>query len=157
MTTTTSTSYHVSSSNVHPGINRYAVKAINSSGSVSNYASSSSVSLSAPTTLSVQKLSGGYLKFTWSSVSKATGYQIFMSDSPSPNSGYMIMSNGWITGGSTTTVTIYYPESSGTTKYFKIKAFYDCGDYWELSNLSSSYAHVTFWSNPITVTKWWKI
>ena len=144
MTTTTSTSYHVSSSNVHPGINRYIVKAINSSGSVSNYAASSSVSLSAPSSFTVQKLSGGYLKFTWSAVSKATGYQIFVSDSPSPNSGYMIMSNGWINDGSTTTATIYYPETSGTTRYFKMKAFYDCGDYWELSNLTSTYESITF-------------
>ena len=144
MTTTTSTSYSVSSSIVHPGINYYIVKAINSSGNSQNYASSSSVSLSAPSTFSVQKLSGGYLKFTWSAVSKATGYQIFISDHPSPNSGYTIMTNGWVTGGSTTTTTIYYPGTSGSTMYFKMKAFYDCGDYWELSNLTSTYKSITF-------------
>jgi hypothetical protein len=92
----------------------------------------------------VQKLSGGYLKFTWSAVSKATGYQIFISDHPSPNSGYTIMSNGWVTGGNTTTTTIYYPGTSGTTRYFKMKAYYDCGDYWELSNLTSTYKSITF-------------
>ena len=144
MTTTTSTSYSVSSSNVHPGVNQYIVEAINSTGNSQTYASSSSVSLSAPSTFSVQKLSGGYLKFTWSAVSKATGYQIFISDHPSPNSGYTIMSNGWINGGSTTTTTIYYPGTSGTTMYFKMKAFYDCGGYWELSNLTSTYKSITF-------------
>ena len=120
--TTTSTSYHVSSSNVHPGINRYAVQAINSSGQVSNYASSQSVSLSYPSSFSVQKLSGGYLKFTWSAVTKATGYQVFVSTTASGT--YTICDQ--VSDGTTTTSTIYYPESSGNNRYFKIRAYFDC-------------------------------
>ena len=122
MTTTTSHSYHVSSSDVHPGINRYAVRAINSGGAATNYGVSSSVSLSKPSSFSVQKLSGGYIKFTWSAVAKATGYQIFMASSAS--GPYYIFDQ--VSDGSATTLTSYYPASSGTTKYFKIKAYFDC-------------------------------
>ena len=146
-TTTTSTSYHCSSSNIHPGVNRYIVKAINSSGSIITPATSSSVSLSTPSSFSVQKLSGGYLKFTWSAVSKATGYHIMMSDTPSGsyNGEYAMLSDGWIDDGTTTTKTIYYPGTPGTTMYFKIRAFYYCEDdaIYILSNLST-YKSVTF-------------
>ena len=123
-TTTTSHSYYCSSSNVHPGINRYAVKAINSSGNAVNYATSSSVSLATPSSFSVQKLSGDYLKFTWSAVPKATGYQIFYSSTATGT--YYILDQ--INDATTTTFTRYYPASSGTTMYFKIRAIYYCED-----------------------------
>ena len=145
-TTTTSTSYHCSSSNIHPGVNRYIVKAINSSGSIISLpATSASVSLSTPSSFTVQKLSGGYLKFTWSAVSKATGYHIMMSDTPSGSySGEYAMFEQ-VDDGTTTTKTVYYPGTPGTTMYFKIRAYYYCADdaIYILSNLST-YKSVTF-------------
>lgn len=145
-TTTTSTSYHCSSSNIHPGVNRYIVKAINSSGSIISLpATRASVSLSTPSSFTVQKLSGGYLKFTWSAVSKATGYHIMMSDTPSGSySGEYAMFEQ-VDDGTTTTKTVYYPGTPGTTMYFKIRAYYYCADdaIYILSNLST-YKSVTF-------------
>ena len=122
-TTTTSHTYNCSSSNIHPGYNKYIVKAINSQGTAqSMMAISTLVSLAKPSSFSVQKLSGGYIKFTWSAVAKATGYQIF--DATSASGPYYILDQ--VTDGSTTTLTRYYPMSSGTTRYFKIKAYFDC-------------------------------
>ncbi len=122
-TTTTSHTYNCSSSNIHPGYNKYIVKAINSQGSAqSTMAISTLVSLAKPSSFSVQKLSGGYIKFTWTAVPKATGYQIFEHYSATGN--YTILDQ--VSDGSTTTLTLYYPASSGSTQYFKIRAYFDC-------------------------------
>ena len=122
MTTTTSTSYHVSSSNVHPGINRYAVRAVNNNGYATNYGYSSSVSLSKPSSFSVQK-AGDYLNFEWSMVPKATGYQIYICCTTASGT-YTIFDQ--ITDVNTEALLAYYPASSGTTRYFKIRAYFDC-------------------------------
>ena len=132
LTTTTSTSYHVSSSNVHPGQNMYAVQAVNSNGTATNYGTSSYVTLSKPSSFSAQKQNNA-IKFTWSSVSKATGYQIFMSDAAYGT--YYILTQ--IDGGSTTTYTSYYPYQTGTNYYFKIKAIWNCNSMIEYSDLTS--------------------
>ena len=87
--TTSSRSYSVPSSDIHPGINRYAVKAINDAGSATNYGYSSEVPLSKPATFSAQKQDNEHIRFTWSSVPKATGYQIFQSSSA--NGSYYIL------------------------------------------------------------------
>ena len=120
-TTTTSHSYTCPSSSVHPGINRYTVTAINSNGSDGGTGVSSSVSLAKPSSFSVQKLSGGNIKFTWSVVTKATGYQIYVLTPEM--SDYALHSQ--VNDGNTSTLTEYYPAPSGTR--FKIRAFYDCG------------------------------
>lgn len=137
-TTTTSRSYSCPSSSVHPGINRYVVEAINSQGSAQGTGTSSEVSLSTPTSFSARK-SGDYVVFSWNAVSKATGYQIFESSSASGT--YVLCDQ--VNSGSTTSLTKYYPASSGTTRYFKIKAVYSCGYIIVYSNLSS-YKSVTF-------------
>lgn len=139
LTTTTSRSYSVSSSNVHPGINKYIVKAINSEGSASSaMAVSSSIPLAKPSSFSASK-SGDYVSFSWSRVDKATGYQIFSSTSSSGT--YYIFDE--VTSGSTTTHSSYYPASSGTTVYFKIKAKYSCDYVTEYSDLTT-YTSVRF-------------
>ncbi len=118
LTTTTSTSY--SDRNSHPGVNRYVVIAINDAGrSGEGYGSSASVPLSKPSSFSASK-SGSNVKFTWSKVDKATGYQIFESSSSSGT--YYILDE--VENGSTTSLTRYYP-ASGTTRYFKIKAYWE--------------------------------
>ncbi len=138
MTTTSSTSW--SDRNTHPGINRYGVIAVNDAGKSSmGLGASNEVPLSRPTSFSASK-SGSDVKFTWSKVSGATGYQIF--ESSSANGTYFILDQ--IDDGSTTTHTRYYP-AQGTTKYFKIRAVYSAAysgspvysDY-------SSYKSVTF-------------
>ncbi len=139
LTSTTSTSY--SDRNPHPGRNMYVVKAINDAGASLNYALSSSVPLSRPTGFTATK-SGSYVMFTWSKVNNATGYQIFSSSSASGS--YYILKQ--VTGGSTTSVSVYYPATSGTTEYFKIKAYWEgphSADGIIFSDLSS-YKYVTF-------------
>ncbi len=136
---TTSTSY--TDSNTHPGINRYAVIAKNDAGnSGEGYGYSESITLSYPTSFSAKK-SGSYIEFTWSKVAKATGYQIFSSNSASGN--YYILKD--IDNVNTTSISVYYPQSSGTKEYFKIKA------YWQTSyggspiySNYSSYKSITF-------------
>ena len=119
LTTTSSTSY--SDYDTHPGINRYAVIAVNSNGeSGAGYGYSQSIELSKPTSFSASK-SGSYVSFSWSKVNNATGYQIFYSTSA--YGSYYILDQ--IDGKTNTSKTIYYPESSGTTIYFKIKAIYE--------------------------------
>ena len=137
--TTTSTRY--TDSNTHPGYNRYAVVAVNSAGkSGEGYGTSESVSLSYPTSFSATK-SGSNIKFTWSKVSKATGYQIFYSTSASGS--YYILED--IDNANTTSTTVYYPASSGTKIYFKIKAYWQTsyGGSPIYSNLSS-YKTISF-------------
>ncbi|MDE6394738.1 MAG: hypothetical protein K2K77_05290, partial [Duncaniella sp.] len=120
MTTTTSTSW--SDRNTHPGINRYGVIAVNDVGKSSmGLGASSEVSLSKPSSFTASK-SGSNVKFTWSKVAGATGYQIF--ESSSANGSYYILDQ--IDDGNTTTHTRYYP-AQGTTKYFKIRAVYSAG------------------------------
>lgn len=137
MTTTTSTSYNCPSSEVNPGMNLFAVKAINSEGSAVNTGTSSSVSLSKPSSFSVSK-SGNYLNFSWSRVDRASGYQIFMSTSASGN--YTIFKQ--VDGGDETSTSVYYPASSGTY-YFKIRSIWECGNNYEVSDLTS-YKSVTY-------------
>ena len=139
LTTTTSTSY--TDSNPHPGINRYVIVAINSAGkSAAGHGYSDSVPLARPTSFSASK-SGTYVSFSWSKVQSASGYQIFVSSSAS--SGYTILKE--ISGGSTTSKSVYYPASSGSKMYFKIRA------YWEeeyggsrIYSDYSSYKYVSF-------------
>lgn len=118
LTTTSSTSYR--DYDAHPGINRYAVIAINSNGeSGFGYGYSQSIGLSKPTSFSATK-SGSYVKFTWSKVDGATGYQIFSGSSA--YGSYYIFDQ--IDGNATTSKTVSYPVSSGNTTYFKIRAIY---------------------------------
>ena len=138
MTTTTSRSYSVPSSYINPGVNRYAVKAINSAGSVAGYGTSSEVSLAKPSSFNVQKLGNDGIKFTWSSVAKATGYQVYYSSSA--NGSYYI----WNEYDTPTTEQICsFPGSSGTTYYFKIRAIYSCGTSPVYSDFTT-YSSVTF-------------
>lgn len=117
VTTTTSKSY--TDREPHPGINRYAVVAVNDAGKSSlGYGYSDEISLSRPSSFSASK-SGSYINFSWSKVSGATGYQIFSSSSASGS--YYILED--IKGESTTSKKVYYPASSGTT-YFKIRAYW---------------------------------
>ncbi len=119
LTTTTSTSY--TDSNPHPGINRYAIVAINSVGkSAAGQGYSDSVPLANPTSFSASK-SGSYVSFSWSKAKNASGYQIFVSSSAS--SGYTILEE--ISGGSSTSKSVYYPASSGSKMYFKIRAYWE--------------------------------
>lgn len=121
--TTTYTSYSPSSSDIHPGKNWYAIKAINNSGADIGYAYSQEVPLAKPSSFTAQK-SGSYLKFTWSKVAWATGYQIF--ESSSASGSYSIFTQ--VDDGSQTSLTIDlikdYPISSGTTRYYKIRAIH---------------------------------
>lgn len=138
-TTTTSHSYSVSSSAVNPGINRYAVKAINNVGDAANYGYSSSVSLAKPSTFNVQKLGNDGIKFTWSAVAKATGYKIYSCSTA--NGTYVLFS---YLNDFTGTEQIYsFPGASGTTYYFKIKAVYDCGTS-PIESDFTTYKSVTF-------------
>ncbi len=139
MTTTTSRSYSCPSSAVHPGINRYTVKAINSQGSAYNTATSQSVPLAKPSSFSVQKLGNDGIKFTWASVAKATGYQIFMSSTA--NGTYTIYQD--LNNYTGTEQICSFPGTSGTTYYFKIKAVFYCGYINEYSDLTT-YKSVTF-------------
>lgn len=118
LATTTSRSYR--DTDPHPGINRYGVIAVNDAGkSGLGYGNSREIPLSRPTSFSATK-SGSNVKFTWSKVSGATGYQIFSSSSASGS--YYILED--IGNGNTTSATVYYPASSGTTTYFKIRAYW---------------------------------
>ena len=118
LTTTTSKSY--SDRNTHPGINRYGVIAINDAGKSSmGLGYSNEVPLSKPSSFSAYK-SGSNVNFTWSKVANATGYQIFSSSSASGS--YYILTQ--IDDASTTSKSVYYPASSGTTTYFKIRAYW---------------------------------
>lgn len=138
-TTTSSRTYSCSSADVHPGINRYGVKAINSQGSATGTGMSSEVSLAKPTSFNVQKLGNDGIKFTWSSVAKATGYQIFYSQTA--NGTYSIFQD--LRDYTGTEQICSFPASSGTTHYFKIKAIYECGYITVYSDLTS-YKSVTF-------------
>ena len=117
-TTTTSRNYTENSSTVHPGLNRYAIIAINSYGKSSeNHVTSSSVPLSTPTGFTASK-SGTNVSFSWTRVAAATGYQIF--ESTTINGTYYILDQ---IDDNKTSHTRYYP-ASGTTRYFKIKAIW---------------------------------
>lgn len=136
-TTTSSTSYR--DTDVHPGINRYAVEAINNYGSDEGYGYSSSITLPKPSSFTAQKSGSEYVKFTWSKVSQATGYQIFISTSASGN--YTILDQ--IDDVNTTTHTRYYPGESGRTYYFKMRAVWIVSGTYEYSDLTT-YKSVTF-------------
>lgn len=118
VTTTTSTSYkHY---DVHPGYNRYAVKAVNNYGtSGAAYGTSPSISLSKPSSFTAQKYQSSYIRCTWSKVEEATGYQISLSTSYSGTYVWEQIDNV-----NTTTKDIYYPANSGTTVYLKIRAIF---------------------------------
>lgn len=136
-TTTSSTSYR--DTDVHPGINRYAVEAINNYGSDEGYGYSSSITLPKPSSFTAQKSGSDYVKFTWSKVSQATGYQIFVSTSASGN--YTILDQ--IDDVNTTTHTRYYPGESGHTYYFKMRAVWIVSGTYEYSDMTT-YKSVTF-------------
>lgn len=105
---------------VHPGLNRYAVKATNSHGdSEPGYGYSSSIPLSKPSSFTAQKYQNTYIRCSWSKVEKATGYQISLSTSSSSTYVWTEIDNV-----NTTTTDIYYPASSGTTVYLKIQAVF---------------------------------
>ncbi len=127
LTTTTSCSY--TDRNVHPGRNWYVVEAINAAGSSMSYAQSDVIPLSRPSSFSAT-VSGSYITCKWSKVTDATGYQIYYSSSAGGQ--YYILED--ISDGSTTSKTIYYPASSGTVLYLKIRA------YWMIDNSSPVYS-----------------
>lgn len=130
LTTITSTSY--TDRNVHPGKNWYIVKAINDAGSNWSYAYSNEIPLGKPSSFSAS-VSGSYIKCSWSKVAAATGYQIFYSTKASGD--YYILKD--IDDVNTTSCEIYYPASSGTTIYLKIKA------YWMINNTNPVYSDPT--------------
>lgn len=137
LTTTTSRSY--SDRNVHPGKNWYAVEAINDAGSSLGYGSSNEISLNAPTSFSASA-SGSYIKCSWGKVPAATGYQIFSSDKA--GGSYYILQQ--IDDVNTTSAEIYYPASSGTTVYLKIRAVWIVGTNTPVYSNYSSYKSVRF-------------
>lgn len=137
-TTTSSTSYR--DTDVHPGINRYAVKAINQYGFDTGYGNSSSITLPKPSSFSAQKSGSEYIKFTWSKVSQATGYQIFICTTSSYGN-YVIFEQ--IDDVNATTITKYYPGESGHTYYFKIRAVWITSGTYEYSDFTT-YKSVTF-------------
>ena len=116
----TTTSHYYTNYDVHPGINRYKVVAINSAGSEeSAVASSSSVPLSSPGTLWIDGLGGNCVQFTWSGVDWASRYEIQYS-----TNGNNYHSDITINNGSQTTTTNCYPQFSGIV-YFRIRAVFD--------------------------------
>lgn len=118
LTTTTSTNYK--DNDVHPGINRYAVIAVNSYGeSGYQYGNSTSIALAKPSSFTAQKYQSTYIRCNWSKVTKANGYQISLSTS---SSGTYVWEQ--IDNVNTTTKDIYYPANSGTTVYLKIRAIF---------------------------------
>ena len=137
LTTTTSRSY--TDRNVHPGRNLYVVEAINAAGSSLNYAQSDVIPLSRPSGFSAT-VSGSYITCKWSKVTQATGYQIYYSNSAGGQ--YYIMED--ISDGSATSKTIYYPASSGTMLYLKIRAYWMIGNSSPVYSDYSSYKKVTF-------------
>ena len=137
LTTTTSKSY--SDRNVHPGKNWYAIEAINDAGSSIGYGSSNEIPLNVPTSFSASA-SGSYIKCSWGKVAAATGYQIFYSDKASGT--YYILQQ--IDDVNTTSAEIYYPASSGTTVYLKIRAIWMVGSNTPVYSNYSSYKTVKF-------------
>jgi hypothetical protein len=137
--TTSSTSYSPTSSDIHPGKNMYAIKAINNSGSDRGQAYSQDVPLAKPSSFTAQK-SGTDVKFTWSKVKWATGYQIFYGTSA--NGNYYALDQ--ITDGDQTSLTRSYPASSGTTHYFKIRAYFECSWITLYTGEFSTYKSVKF-------------
>ena len=116
----TTTSHYYTNYDVHPGINRYKVVAVNNAGSEeSAVASSSSVPLSSPGNLWVDDLGGNCLQFTWSEVDWASRYEIQYS-----TNGSSYHSDITINNGSQTTTTKCYPQFSGIV-YFRIRAVFD--------------------------------
>ena len=111
-------------SDVHPGINRYAVTATNSYGeSGYNYGNSSSIPLSKPssfTAVAAVVSGSNYIKFTWSKVTQATGYQFFLSSSA--NGTYYILDE--VDDPNFTSHYTSYPVPSGTTVYVKMRAVF---------------------------------
>ncbi|MBR0109420.1 MAG: hypothetical protein IJM05_02335 [Bacteroidales bacterium] len=137
MTSTTSRSY--SDRNVHPGKNWYLVEAINDAGSSLGYGSSNEISLNSPTSFSAS-VSGSYIKCSWSKVTAATGYQIFQSSKASGD--YYMLEE--IDDVNTTSREIYYPASSGTIVYLKIRAFWMVGNSSPVYSSYSAYKYVKF-------------
>ncbi len=120
--TVTSNSY--TDRDVHPGKNWYIVKAINDAGSNWSYAYSNEIPLSTPTSFSASA-SGSYIKCSWSKVKHATGYQIFMSTSSYGQFNILDQVDSKDSqGNDVTSCSIYYPASSGTTVYLKIRAIW---------------------------------
>ena len=118
--TTTYTSYTPSSSDIHPGINRYIIKAINNAGEATGIGYSDNAPLATPSTFTVQKQDYDNIKFTWSKVAWATGYQIFMSTSAYGSYGIFDQ----VSDDYQTTCTCYYPGKKGETYYFHIRAVF---------------------------------
>gem|GEM_PF-2011131 len=135
-TETTSKSYK--DYDVHPGINRYAIKAINDYGSAIGYGTSSSITLPKPSSFNASK-SGSDVYFTWSKVDMASGYQIFSCSTASGT--YYIFDS--VEGGNYTSHYSYYPASSGTKMYFKMRAYWVANGSYEYSDFTT-YKMVTF-------------
>ena len=120
--TVTSNSY--TDRDVHPGKNWYIVKAINDAGSNWSYAYSNEIPLSTPTSFSASA-SGSYIRCSWSKVKHATGYQILMSTSSYGQFNLLDQVDSKDSqGNDVTSCSIYYPASSGTTIYLKIRAIW---------------------------------
>ena len=136
---TTTYSQNYRDYDVHPGYNRYAVKAINSYGSDIGYGYSSEIPLSKPSSFSAQKSGNDRINFTWSSVSQATGYDIFMS-----TSAYGTYTTFQGTTENVTSLNVYYPGESGHTYYFKIRAYWRYGYGSFIFSDFTTYKSVTF-------------
>lgn len=137
LTSTKSRSY--TDSDTHPGKNWYIVEALNEAGSAINYASSDEISLSRPSSFSATA-SSQEITCKWGKVAKATGYQIYYSDSPSGS--YFILDD--INDKEKTSKTIYYPAASGTSVYLKIRAYWIVGYETPVYSEFTSYKKVTF-------------
>ena len=113
--TTTNITNHTDNS-VHPGLNWYAVVATNNSPQTSQSVSeiSDEIPVTTPTALG-SGVSGNTIVLTWTTVSQATGYQIFKSSSADGTYSFIdeitINTNTW---------TDRYPSQG--MNYYKIKA-----------------------------------
>lgn len=136
-TTTSSTSYR--DTDVHPGYNRYAVEAINDYGSDEGYGYSSEIPLSKPSSFTAQKSGNDHINFSWSKVTQATGYEIFISTSSYGN--YTTFQG---IDDNVTSLNVYYPGESGHTYYFKLRAYYREGYGSYIYSDFTTYKSVTF-------------
>ncbi|MDR2592209.1 MAG: fibronectin type III domain-containing protein, partial [Chitinispirillales bacterium] len=146
VTSTTSTSY--TNTGLSSGTTYYyKVSAYNSAGesSYSSYASATTMTTSvsvpaAPSSVFASAESSSSIDVSWSSVSGATGYNVYRSMSSTGTYSYV---------GSTTYTSYTNDElSSGTTYYYKVSAYNNAG---ESSYSSYAYATTTTTSVPTSV------
>ena len=97
------------------------VKAINDGGENYSIGYSNEITLNTPTSFTAS-VSGSYIKCSWSKVAAATSYQILTCSTA--NGNYTVAKD--IDDVNTTSCSVYYPASAGTTVYVKIRAVWYC-------------------------------